>query len=103
MFELWKSLIEWVEVFFPEHERIIRFVSYIVSPLVTLYAFWSNRQERKEIVNQTAESTTQRIKAEEALTQLDKTRRELDVKSAEADRLRKDLEVSPRHKRRYGV
>ena len=94
-----QALIAWLLSFLGAYEPIIKFVSYIVGPVLALVAFWWNRRDRKELVAQAealgvarAASEQARAAASQKQKEVDAARQEIEARGAQVAKLRGDLE-----------
>ena len=84
--------------FLVANATIIQFISYIVSPVLALIAFWLNRRDRKEIIAQTRANERAQVSLEQAQelaaqqqAEIDAALRDLAHKGTEVEKLRSDL------------
>jgi len=94
-----QALIAWLLSFLGAYEPIIKFVSYIVGPILALVAFWWNRRDRKELVAQAEALGVARAASEQAQAaasqkqkEVDAARQEIEARGAQVAKLRGDLE-----------
>jgi chromosome partitioning protein len=94
-----QAFIVWLLSVLGVYEPIVKFFSYVISPVLAIVAFWWNRKDRKELTAQAealglakAASEQSREAANQKQKEVDEARRELEVRGAQVAKLRGDLQ-----------
>ena len=94
-----QSFVAWLLSVLGTYEPIIKFISYIVSPILALVAFWWNRKDRRELIKQADELGSARAASEQARdaakmkqVEVEAAQQELEIKGAQIAKLKRDLE-----------
>jgi chromosome partitioning protein len=76
--EVLKEFVDLIVRLYGEYEPIIKFVSYVVSPVLALVAFLANRRDRHELINQASALGAERSENQQARTTIESQRREIE-------------------------
>jgi chromosome partitioning protein len=86
-----KVFAEWLGGLLAPYEPIFKLVSYIFGPVVAAIAYYYNRKDRRELMEQATALGILKEEVRTAHAELDRSRRE--VESAQAELLRKETRV----------
>lgn len=93
-----KEFSEGLGAFIAPYDPILRLISYVLSPILTIYAFIRNERHKRELVEKTEVLSTAQANLTHAQAFADQKQREvgaaiaeLEVSRAEVEQLRKDL------------
>ena len=93
-----KAFAEWLGALIAPYDPILRLVSYVLSPILTIYAFIRNERHKAELVEKTEVLSTAKANLAHAEALVDQRQKEisdataeLEIKRAEIEKLRQDL------------